>query len=229
LFALRAGVLAGAASEAFSAAGEMPAVHVEQVAQKAIVIGAIGGLGVAAAGGNKEDVQKGFLMAGGMVVAQAIYENSTNMKQPDGQASVSTGYCMKAAPGTSCSPDLKAYLREADGSLRTDANGDFVTNVRETDHMISHVGLNERDSSTPLLGLGERSGLMTAASKIPGVNAMAYFHDAWTQDAQMTGLPMVITIIPATVLTYTATGAPYFNFIEQTAADSLGKPAKPGS
>lgn len=161
----------------------MPAVHTAEITQKAIVTGAIGGLGVAAAGGNKEDVQKGFLMAGGMVVAQAIYQGSTGMKEPDGHSSVGSAKCMKAAPGTSCSPDIEAYIRDKNGNLVTHMeNGHVVyeTNVRASDHMIPHVGTNAYDSNAPILGLTERSGFMTAVSKIPGMNAMAYFHDAWT-------------------------------------------------
>lgn len=161
----------------------MPAVHTAEITQKAIVTGAIGGLGVAAAGGNKEDVQKGFLMAGGMVVGQAIYQGSTGMKEPDGHSSVGSAKCMKAAPGTSCSPDIEAYIRDKNGNLVTHMeNGHVVyeTNVRASDHMIPHVGTNAYDSNAPILGLTERSGFMTAVSKIPGMNAMAYFHDAWT-------------------------------------------------
>lgn len=41
----------------------------------------------------------------------------------------------------------------------------------------------------------------------------------------MTGFPMVITIIPATILTYNASGAPHFDFLEKTAIDSSKKPA----
>jgi hypothetical protein len=58
---------------------------------------------------------------------------------------------------------------------------------------------------------------MTAVSRIPGMNTMALFHDTWSVSWDMDAFTNVASIVPAVVLTYTGTGAPYFDRLEQTA------------
>src|SRR5262249_24443588 len=91
--ALRVGFITGAASAGFSAAGQLPATTPAQIAQKTIVTGAIGGLAVAAAGGDEAAIREGFLKSGGMVLVQTGYQKMTG-DPIDARASQGEPYCM---------------------------------------------------------------------------------------------------------------------------------------
>jgi len=71
---------------------------------------------------------------------------------------------------------------------------------------------------------GERGAFMTSVSKVPGMNAMALFHDQWAISWQMGDAASVSTIVPATVLTYVGSGAPVYEKIHTTFVDSSGAP-----
>lgn len=217
--ALRVALITGAASAGFSAAGQLPTDTVGQLTQKAIVTGAIGGVAVAAAGGDAAAVRDGFLLSGGMVLVQAGYEKVTD-HQIDGRASKGEAYCM-ATVGAKCSPPKSAYINDSNGNIQFDKNGDPLVDVTKTDPLRPHVGTWSKENDTPWLGAGERSASMTAASRIPGMNAMAVFHDTWSVSWDMNAFTNVATIVPAVVLTYIGTGAPYFDKLQdKTVASS---------
>lgn len=69
--ALKAGVYAYITASGSLKAGDMPTDSVLKVANKAAVTGAMGGLAVAASGGNNEDALKAFVDSGSAVVVQA--------------------------------------------------------------------------------------------------------------------------------------------------------------
>ena len=73
--ALKAGALAGATAQGMAAVGTMPA---DALGQKAIAAGSIGGLAVAAAGGDENDILHGFIAAGGMVLVRDGFQRTTN-------------------------------------------------------------------------------------------------------------------------------------------------------
>lgn len=198
--AIRVGLITGATSAGFSAAGKLPIDTTAQIAQKAIVTGAIGGLAVAAAGGDKDAVRDGFLLSGGMVLIQTGYEKATDHKI-DGRASKGEAYCM-ATIGAECSPPKSAYVTDKAGNILFDKNGDPLVDVTKTDPIRPHVGIWAKKDETPLIGIGERSGSMTAVSRIPGMNAMALFHDNWAVTWDMNAFTSVTSIVPAVVLTY---------------------------
>jgi hypothetical protein len=189
------------------------------------VTGAIGGMAVAAAGGDADAVKDGFLLSGGMVLIQTGYQKVTD-HQIDGRASQGEAYCM-ATVGAECSPPKSAYITDANGNIQYDKNGEPLVDVTKTDPLRPHVGTWAKENDTPLVGAGERSASMTAVSRIPGMNAMAFFHDTWSVSWDMNAFTNVATIVPAVVLTYTGTGAPYFDQLEQTATKDAPKPNSP--
>src|SRR5260370_22269699 len=89
--AIRVGLITGATSAGFNAAGKLPIDTTAQIAQKAIVTGAIGGLAVAAAGGDHDAVRDGFLLSGGMVLIQTAYDQAT-YPRIDGRAATGAPY-----------------------------------------------------------------------------------------------------------------------------------------
>jgi hypothetical protein len=224
--ALRAGVITGIASAGFAAAGQMPTGTAGELAKKAIVTGAIGGLAVAAAGGDRDAVRDGFLMSGGMVLVQAGYEKVTTHPL-DARASQGEPYCM-ATVGATCSPELSAYERDAQGNILFDENGDPKVDVRKTDPLRPHVGKWSDAEGNPRF-VGEKSSGMIAVSKIPGMNAMSVLHDQWAVSWNMNAFTTVATIPPAVVLTYIGTGSPYYDKLQSIAAEQKKREAAVGA
>ena len=217
--ALRVGIISGAASAAFGKAGKLPSEEAYQLAQKAVVTGAIGGIAVAAAGGSEEAIKAGFLQAGSMILVQDGYRNFTGHTL-DARASEGEGYCMTT--GLDCSPPEGAILeKSADGKT------------------ITKIDMSKVNPRTPAVGLkvdpakvswqSEQSPFMTSISRIPGMQAMAVFHDTWTMSWD-SDLLTKASIVPAVVLTYTGTGAPFYENVRRTAIDkSLATTSRPPS
>lgn len=209
--ALRAGVLTYATSLAFKSAGTIDS---SELAKKAAVTAAIGGLAVAAAGGNEAAIKEGFLRAGAMVVIQDGYQRYAG-SEIDGRSSKGEAYCM-SAENEACSPPKEAYIRDAKGEIVRDSQGQPVIDMKKIDPRIPHVG--KWSEASGVKWDQERSTFMTSVSRVPGMNAMALFHDQWSVSWDMGPTSNVATIIPAVVLTYTGTGAPYYDLLQRTVA-----------
>jgi hypothetical protein len=118
---------------------------------------------------------------------------------------------------------IGAYERDANGNILYDAKGNPKVDVTKTDPRRSHVGTWAKADDRPLIGIGEQSGTMQAVSKVPGMNAMSLFHDKWSVSWDMDAFTNVATIVPAVVLTYTGTGAPYYEKLQETAVDKTDR------
>src|SRR5260370_37244370 len=110
-----------------------------------------------------------------MVMIQAGYEKA-RYHRIDGRASKGEAYCM-ATVGAECSPPKSAYVTDKAGNIQFDKDGNPLVDVTKTDPIRPHVGTWAKENETPLIGVGERSASITAVSRIPGMNAMALFHD----------------------------------------------------
>jgi hypothetical protein len=199
--ALRVGILTGATVAANAGAGQ-----ITDLARRTVVTAAIGGAAVAAAGGNAEAVQRAFLQAGAMVVVQDGFQQVTKGAL-DGRASKGDAYCI-SAESTGCTPLPEGAV------LGTDKDGNFIVNMEKVDRRIPAVGLKDHTAF-----FNESNPAMTAVSRIPGMQAMAVFHDNWAIKWDMGALTMPATILPAIVLTYVGTGAPYFDTLQTTAVE----------
>jgi hypothetical protein len=211
--ALRVGMITGAASWASGAASTMPATTAVEVARKAIVAGAIGGLAVAASGGSEAEIREGFALSAGMVLVKDGYRAVTE-HDLDARASHDEAYCMYGLPGEPCSPPDAAYSLDDNGKLITDEFGRPKVDVRKTDPRRPHLGRWSSPGDTSIIG--ERSAVMTAISKVPGWNAMSLFHDQWCVSWDMSAFTSIATIGPAIVLTYVGIGTPFFDLLQKT-------------
>lgn len=227
--ALRVGIITGATSAAFSAAGKMPSETANELARKAAVTGAIGGLAVAASGGDEAAIREGFLLAGGMVLVQDGYKRVAG-SDLDARSSQGDAYCMSSV-GEDCSPPGSSYIRDKDGNIQyeLDSSGKPLkdkplVDIRKTDPRRPHVG--NWSTKSEANWNHERGKFMTSVSRIPGMNAMSVFHDQWAVSWDMNTLTSVGTIAPAVVLTYTGTGTQYFELLRKTAADKKQAPGK---
>ncbi|WEK01214.1 MAG: hypothetical protein P0Y59_05855 [Candidatus Sphingomonas phytovorans] len=210
--AIKAGIISGATSAGLSVVSGMPvdaANPAPDIAKKAIVAGAIGGLAVAAAGGDGDAIRDGFLKAGGMMVIQDGYRQFTggqdlaqNVKSP-----TEGSFCTLAVPasGASCAPPKEWFKLDAQGNfLRNDANEPII-DISKVDPRYSYVGLASSGQGNWLIS--ENGPVMNGIAKIPGVNAMAIFHDQWVITAPLSGWTNQATIVPAIVVTYLGTEA----------------------
>lgn len=216
--ALRVGVIVGAERAASTAVKTMPA---EKLTQKALLSGAIGGVAVAASGGDENALVEGFSKSGGMVLVQDGYMEY-NPNDPDARQSTGDAYCMMANPElsvdpsqpNSCLPPVDAYARDANGKV-LDEDGNIWSSksgkspdidVRKTDYRRNHVGNWAAVKDTNWIH--ERGSFMTTVSRVSGMNAMAGFHDHWAVSWNMSALSNKVPIIPAVVITYMGTTAP---------------------
>jgi hypothetical protein len=222
--ALRVGAITGAAAYATGGVSKLPNAGAGAIAEKTIMAGAIGGIAVAAAGGDQQAIQEGFLKAGGAVLVQSVYEDQTH-HQLDARASKGDAYCMAAVdPKVPCAPPIKAYEELGpDGKAVTGPDGLPKVDVRETDSRAPHVGTWAKPGDAPIIGTTETSKLMITVSKYPGMNAMALLHDHVSYSMQFDPVTNVWTIVPASVVTYYGTGVPEEDQIRKAAEDDKNK------
>jgi hypothetical protein len=218
--ALRVGAITGAAAYATSGVANIPNANAGAIAQKTIMAGTIGGVAVAAAGGDKQAIQEGFLKAGGAVLIQSVYEVETNHKL-DARASRGDAYCMAAVdPSVPCAPPKEAYQIGPDGKPVVGKDGVPKVDIRKTDPSRPHVGTWAKPGEAPIIGPQETSKLMITISKYPGVNAMALLHDHVSYSMSFDPVTNVWTIVPAAAVTYYGTAAPTEDQIRDAAQDA---------
>jgi hypothetical protein len=209
--ALRAGLITGLTNYAMTGIGKMAPGTTPEMLQKAVLAGSVGGLAVAASGGNEDDIKKAFILGGGMVIVQDGYRAYTGHPlNPQGASA--EPYCTSATDPT-CKTLRDAYEWDADGNLRL--------NTAKLDPNASMVGIAADPNNPQIIGkpipLGsDQSTFMRTVAKIPGMNAMGLFHDKWVVSWNMSPLMNKMTIFPAVALTYFGTGAPLNNQIVST-------------
>jgi len=208
----------------------------DELAKKTLVTAAVGGIGVAAAGGSNREVLDGFLRAGAMVLIQDGYTKMTNGNLvEDSKVASGSSYCMQALPGeAACAPPDKAYVRNPDGSIARGPDGNPKIDIREVDHTKPVVGKASLagDAKTALGRVGQELAsdkgitMRTLALAIPGANAGALFHDQWVMVSAMSSIENALTIGPAMVLIYNGTAAPLNNAIQEAAVKSAAEKDK---
>lgn len=213
--ALRAGLITGLTSYAMQGVGKITPGTTPEMLQKAVLAGSVGGLAVAASGGDEDDIKKAFILGGGMVIIQDGYRAYTGHPlNPQGASA--EPYCTSATDPT-CQTLRDAYELDENGNLRL--------NTAKLNPNASMVGIAADPNNPHVMGkpipLGsDQSTLMRTVAKIPGMNAMGLFHDKWVVSWNMAPLMNKMTIFPAVALTYFGTGAPLNNQIVSTVASS---------
>ena len=208
--AIRAGIITGLTSSAMSGIGTLNGTTTTEMVRKSVLAGAVGGLAIAASGGDADEIRNGFILGGGIVLVQDAYRNFVGHKlYPEG----ATGEPYCTSPGPSCS-ELKSFY-----SL--DENGDPQLDTYKMNPHASFVGIaadpnNPLPPGSPIPIGSDQSVLMRTVAKIPGMNAMGLFHDKWVVSWNMSSTFNKLTIFPAILLTYYGTGAPLSVNIAET-------------
>lgn len=214
--AFRVGVLAAATSEAFPADEGAQLEAARAMARKAAVAGAIGGLAVAAAGGNQQSIQEGFLRAGGMVLIQDGYKRYNGSKLV-ARAAEPDAYCMAAVRASCPRPDLV---------VARDDKGNIVYNKSQNQHGPAQTG--DMGATGTSKWNEDRAVFMRSVARVPGMNALALFHGQWSIGWDMSSIMNSTWIGPAIVMTYAGTGAPYYESLGKTAVAAGDKNKIPG-
>ncbi|HJV96482.1 MAG TPA: hypothetical protein VJ608_10620 [Albitalea sp.] len=248
--ALRVGLIAAAAN-----AGNTAASDITEPLKKAAVMGAIAGAAVAASGGSPEDINRALFRAGASVIIEEGYRTYVGRdmfaesKGAFGEPMCMTGTYLEVGSEFAC-PRPPEYMKNDKGEFRMlDAKGQFhdvaPSNVPTSPSDWRLIGnASSTPAGTPVVGIQvqsladkgwqyENSGFMTTVAKVPGMNAMALFHDRWTVNWSMTSTPAIQGSIPvAMVLVYTGETLAYdtrsSNAIVDAAVKADARSAKQG-
>lgn len=208
--ALRIGITSGAQSYVSSSAGGMPAGSAGQLAKKALVTGAAGGIAVAAAGGDDAAVRDAFVKQGGMVMMQGGKSYIT--KKFDSAAAQVDSFCTSAT-GTSCKPLLNAVQRDSRGNIIFDDRG-----------------LPKVDGSRLLAGradLGnwvDTTSIPKVSKNLPGIaSSLSVLKSEWAISWDPEALRSKSVNAPAVSLTYIGPASPYARKVEELSA-AIGQP-----
>ncbi|MBQ0822647.1 hypothetical protein KBI52_20890 [Microvirga sp. HBU67558] len=202
--AVRVGVTTAIMSAGYSKVSAMPQGTLGQVTKKALVSGAVGGIAVAAAGGDETAVKDAFLKQGGMVIVQSGQSYVTK-KYVDPAVAKADQYCMNSV-GVKCSLVLPKYQRDAQGNLIFDAKG-----------------LPKIDKSFKLPGketLGKWQEIAKQAEqdlykKAPMVEQVFTKDKDWSISWNREALMDPSSNIPGVALTYTGSNSPYDEKIQE--------------
>jgi hypothetical protein len=218
--ALRVGVMVGATSVATGAAGEMPTGTAGELAKKAAVTGAIGGIGVAASGGDEDAIYEGFLRSGGMVLVQDGYKEYTG-HDIEARGAKGKSYCV-ATLNADCSPPPEAYIRNSDGTIAFDSSGQPKVDMQYLEARRPHVGMiSAKDATGAVHELMEEGGAVMdfTAKVIPVTTAGSVLHDQWAIQWDMNRATNLATIAPVMVMTYYGTDGAINDLMLKSALD----------
>ena len=202
--ALKAAVITYATQVANATAQNIREVEIDGLVKATLMTSAVGAAAIAAGGGTEQDIMNGFLKGAALSICSNAYKEMTT-KEIEGRSP--KGWFPPVYDKNN--PDQEDYV------LFINKNGEAVqdiTKISRDDY--SHVGI-ARVMNNQLDNLvGESSVPMRLLSKIPYMNDMAYFHDQWCA-VQAISAPgeVLITIVPATILTVAGSERPVLDDI----------------
>ena len=206
--AFRVGVLSAATSKAFPVNGGMALDAAGAAARKAVVTGAIGGLAIAAAGGDQQAIMEGFLRDGGMVLMQDGFKRYIGSKLV-ARASDDDAYCMSAL-GADCPAADSTYARDDKGNIAYKDGKPLPGNTQRHGGNLGGARTAKWDE--------ERRVFKLSPSTVQGMNAMTLFHEHWAISWDMHAMMEPARLAPAVVISYAGSGAMYYELVRKTAA-----------
>lgn len=204
--ALRVGIAVAAQSYASGGVKGMPEGTAGELAKKAIVAGAAGGIAVAASGGDNKAVQEAFLKQGGMVLMQGGKSYIT--KKFDAAAGKADSFCTSSI-GTSCKPVFDAVERDADGNVIFTQNG------------LKMDGTKFLASKTNIGNWTDASSIPKSSQSLPGIPSVLVADSNWSISWDKNILTSKSINAPAVAITYVGPASPYRRAVEELTA-SIG-------
>lgn len=213
--ALKTGIIVGATSQGLEMVNGLPSDTIGDLSKKTLASASIGGAAVAASGGDEKEVIEAFVKGAAITLAREHYKKLTD-QEIEGRAPTK-GAVPKADPNVR--HQFKVLL-DKNGEPILDAKGNLQIDIRSMPRNISHVGLASADPNASFFSGAETSSLMQGIAKIPYMNDMAYYHDQWAALAQMQGIEVQATILPAMVLVVAGSDTPLIKQVTQENIDN---------
>ena len=203
--AFRVGVLSAATSQAFPNNGGMTLDAGGMAARRSAVAGAIGGMALAAAGGDQQAILEAFLRDGGMVLIHDGFKRYIGSKLV-ARSSDEDAYCMSAM-GAECPAIAGVYVRDDKGSVVYKEGKPQLAPSQQRGNGGGARSAKWND---------ERSVFMQSPSTVQGMNAMTLFHEQWALSWDMRGIRAPTRLAPAILINYAGTGALYYELVKKT-------------
>lgn len=196
--AFRAGFIAAASSQAGGYTSEMPKGTLGEVVKKAAMAGAAGGIAVAAAGGDHEAIQKGFLQAGGAVLVQSS-NDAVKGYSPKAKKALTVYGCISARDVDCFSKST--YAKDTKKFLK-DKFGKPIEQIQksETIQTANVAWKNYNKISEEAKKLAH----VTNISKLPGKEAIPILNNRYVMTWSYRDGEAVKTSVPTVVLTQVA-------------------------
>lgn len=201
--ALRAGLLAAASAQAGPTLASLPSRSAEEALRKAALAGALGGLSVAAAGGDEKAITEGFLKSSGAVLIQAG-RTELEAYSPKAKNAWELMNCISARD-IDCT-SRNSIVRDSAGKFVYDKEGrpkTYLNKLQELSGRWSEVVPQSED--------GLVAQYMAEASKLPKLNAIPLIDNRWTLTWTLGKNKEIERKQPAVVLTYTGPSSPFLS------------------
>jgi hypothetical protein len=194
--AFRAGALAALQSQA-GVGGDMPTGTVGEVLKKSAMAGTMGGVAVAAAGGDEKAVKEAFLKSAGNVLVQAGQDRAQHFS-PGGKQALETVQCV-SAKDTDCFSNL-SYVKDAKGKILKELN---TQKVDPTGKVGQWSRLNPNSPE------GKAAALIARVSKLPKSDVIPLMDNKWVLTSTLGKSGTLEANKPTVVLTYVGPDAPF--------------------
>lgn len=201
--ALRAGLLAAATSQAGTSVTAMPSGTMGEVLKKSAMAGAVGGIAVAAAGGDEQAIKEGFLKSAGAVLVQSGNDKA-KAYAPKAKDAWDTVQCISARDLDCMSKTT--WARDAKGRILTDANGKPRFDTKKLDPQ-QYIG--KWTGIDPNSVDGKKNAIIGKISQLPKVEAIPLMKNKWVLSWTAGKTPTIGYGQPTVVLTYVGPNPPF--------------------
>jgi hypothetical protein len=195
--ALRAGALAALQTQTGGGVNSMPTGTVGEVLKKSAMAGAMGGIAVAAAGGDEKAVKDAFLRSAGNVLVQAGQDQVQNYS-PVGKQALDTVQCI-SAKDTECFSKL-SYVKNAKGSILKEL---------KTEKLDPSQKVGKWSQLDPNSAEGKTAAVIARVSKLPKSDVIPMMDNKWVMTSTLGKFGSLEADKPTVVLTYVGTDAPF--------------------
>lgn len=202
--AIKTGTITYLTQQSLGSAKSIQGSDISGIAKRTLATSLIGGASIAAIGGSEKDLIDGMLKGAALTLCNEYYKSYVNEDIDDTIATEEPidkdSEILKEKYGILTDKDGNPLLKKS-----IDENGTvkWVTQIdpKNIPKHIPQIGIASTD--TGFFSGSEHSFPLKSLAKIPGMNAMARFHDQWCAINETDGIfgATQVTIIPAIALT----------------------------
>ncbi|ALL68337.1 hypothetical protein K788_0000591 [Paraburkholderia caribensis MBA4] len=195
--ALRVGILAAATSAAGAEVSQMPSRTTSELFKKAAMTGAVGGIAVAAAGGDENAIKDGFLKSGGAVLIQGGQQR-LKAYSPNAENAIKTVQCVSARD-LDCLSNT-TWVRDSKGKALYDRA------VQKLDPK-QYVGTWSQWPKNSVNAV--KQDFIAKISQLPNAKLIPILKSRWVISWTLGSQPELAHGKPSVILTYVGENAPF--------------------